>query len=188
MKKLNSNQLKVLLDKYFAGSTTLQEEAILFKYFTEGTSVNDEFMSYRSQFMLFKDSERTVPELSDIQSKMSDFIDDQIVNKRRTLNGRQLRRLLVAASVALLAGVTYLFIYHNQKFKTGDTFTDPQIAYNEAQKTLMYISQKFQSGIRPLSNIEKINAGKEQLIEIERIDIGKGVLETFNYTKSDNSK
>ena len=60
------------------------------------------------------------------------------------------------AALFLVAVGSYLF-FTNYKKEPKDTFDDPQIAYNETMKILNEVSQKINKGAKPLTEIKKLN-------------------------------
>jgi hypothetical protein len=96
---------------------------------------------------------------------------------------------MIAASIALIVGISGLLIYNAQNRASKDTFSDPRLAYLETQRTLLYISNKMNKGIEPLSNISKINTGTEELRNLGKIDKSLGMLNLVSFVnKSSNLK
>jgi hypothetical protein len=100
-----------------------------------------------------------------------------------------LLRYLVAASFALAIVLSGIFFLRSERDEITDTFTDPQLAYAETQKTLLFISQKMNEGMKPLDNISKINTGASQLKNLEKMDKSLGMLNLVSFiNQSSNMK
>ena len=95
----------------------------------------------------------------------------------------------IVLAVALMMGIAGVIVYQTKINNVKDTFTDPQLAYNETQKTLLYVSQKMNKGIEPLANISKINTGTNKLKTLEKIDQSLGMLNLVSFiNRSSNLK
>jgi hypothetical protein len=69
-----------------------------------------------------------------------------------------------------MIGLAGIFLYQRSSSKATDTYTDPKLAYLETQKALLYVSEKMNKGIKPLSNVAKINSATSQLKSLEKMD------------------
>ncbi|MBN1791863.1 MAG: hypothetical protein JW830_15290 [Bacteroidales bacterium] len=173
---MDINQVKLLLTKYFDGETTLEEERMLQGYFSDETEIPDELITYRQQFMLLSSSARTEYDTGKLDLRISEMIDNLDAAMPEQGRSKALFRYLAAASIILMLGVSGILIYQARSNAVRDTYSDPQIAYQEAQRALMYVSQKMNKGIDPLSNVSKINAGTEQLKVLQKMDESMGML------------
>jgi hypothetical protein len=173
---MDINQIKQLLIKYFDGVTTLEEERMLRRYFTEENEIPGELDTYRQQFLLISETSNEKPDTSELELRISEQIENQAIALQPASYQKRLYRYLAAASVAVLIGVSGFLIYQNLKPGAKDTYTDPKLAYNEAQKALLYVSQKMNKGIEPLSNVSKITAGTDKLKSLEKMDESMGML------------
>ncbi len=172
---MDINQVKLLLTKYFDGETTLEEEKMLQGYFSDET-VPDELITYRQQFMLLTSSARTEHDTGQLDLRISEMIDHLDAAVPKQGRSKSMYQYLAAASIVLMLGVSGILIYQARSSAVTDTYADPKIAYQEAQRALMYVSQKMNKGIDPLSNVSKINAGTEQLKALEKMDESMGML------------
>ena len=173
---MDINQLKNLLTRYFEGNTTLEEERYLHRYFATEDNIPVELVTYRDQFMIIREVADDRPDTAPLMHRIGEMIAADRVSMPQSSARRTIVRFLVAASVTLLVGVSALFILHERKPAARDTYSDPQLAYNEAQKALLYISQKMNKGIEPLSNVAKINTGTDKLRSLEKMDESLGML------------
>jgi len=186
---MDISQIKHLLAKYFEGNTTLEEEKVLQAHFTEEREIAADLLPLKNQFMLFQTGRDFKFDIVTLESKIAgqiDALDQQIKAVPQRLN---ISRFLIAASVALMMGIAGVIVYQTKINNVKDTFTDPQLAYNETQKTLLYVSQKMNKGIEPLANISKINTGTNKLKTLEKIDQSLGMLNLVSFiNRSSNLK
>lgn len=146
---MDYNNIKRLLDKYWAGETSLAEEQLLKDYFN-GNHVAPDLEQYKVLFVYFgkaaqKQSEQTFEGLKK--------------------EGTTIRRLIppkwvAAASVVLIAAASFLDysnlqgdaietdVVVNEKLLAEDTYKDPEEAYKEAKAALMLISKGLNKGIQ----------------------------------------
>lgn len=102
---MDFNKIKALLDQYFEGETSLQEEALLQQYF-RGSDVHPSLQSYQPLFQLFdKERERKLDAAFDArllaQLKSNETPRIRVVSMRTWM-------LRVAAVLVLAAGVWWL--------------------------------------------------------------------------------
>lgn len=149
---METNKIAELLQAFFNGESTIEEERTLETYFKSG-NVAEEFMEYAAYFNGI--SELTnVTDDGNIEEEVMDFILEN--ENREKTRYRWLWQTVtgIAASVIIILG-GFLFYQQQQKpFK--DTFDDPKEAYAYAQQTLQFVGGKYNKGIAGLSNFEKL--------------------------------
>ncbi len=149
-------EIKILVEKYFEGETSLQEEALLSDYFN-GVDVVAELKQYQPLFQFFK-GEKTVV--------LSEKATEKILatpKPTRHLNilrggGRSKGLWWRAAAAVLIIGVSSYFIANrfegfktkrlaeNSRIKVYDETDDAQKAYDEVQAALKLVSKKMKKG------------------------------------------
>jgi hypothetical protein len=150
-------ELKRLIEKYYSGMSTEEDEKALRTYFIEniappGYEAEKEIFSFYMKAI-------EVPEPSaDFEAEIFRAIDSTDGRGRSTKVRRFLVPLLSAAASLLILAGSYLFFVH--KATPEDTFTDPQLAYAETMKILMDVSTQINRGTRPLKHVGKINEMK----------------------------
>jgi hypothetical protein len=138
---MDYNKVKELLDKYWEGETTLEEEQVLKNYFNS-TNVAADFEQFKPLFVYFKKEKS-------LTSKQS-FVHLTQLSRVRPLIPKW---LMAAASILLfiVGGLSYnydtvLTVKEDTKL-IADTYKDPQEAYKEAKAALMLISKGLNKGI-----------------------------------------
>jgi len=149
---METSKIEKLLRNYFNGESTTEEERELESYFRSG-NVAEEFREYTEFFNGISELS-TNPDDSNIEEEVMDFILENEHNEKtkyrwlwRTVTG-------IAASVIIVLG-GFLFYQQQQKPFT-DTFKDPKEAYAYAQKTLRFVSGKYNKGLAQLSDFNKL--------------------------------
>lgn len=153
---MKEERLKELIDKYYSGYSSPEEEEELRRYFkgevtVPGYEVEKEIFS---GFAFLSDS---VPSTSgELENVILRSIDDY--EKRREKRSATLRILIpagIAATLLLALGIRFFF---SGKSEPADTYKDPIIAYAETVKILHQVSEKLNRGTKALGTLGRINS------------------------------
>lgn len=162
---MEEEKLKKLLEKYYSGETTDDDERLLKDFFSDRKA--DGFDADRALFSALSDLDRIPESSSDYESRILNAITSSDGQKSMSIfSGHYVSLIGIAAAFLLLIGSYFLFIY---KAEPKDTFSDPQIAYAETMKILREVSVKFNKGkaeLKPLTRMS--NATKLGLETLDR--------------------
>jgi len=147
---METKEIKKLLQRYFDGITTENEEDILKSYF-KSDNVVKEFEGYSQFFMGF--SELSASTHKNIEAEIMDHIMEHEAEEKKGYSRLFLTITGIAASLIIIIG-SILLKQQQKQFK--DTFDNPDVAYAYATETLAYVSEKYSSGIEELSHFEKV--------------------------------
>jgi hypothetical protein len=171
---MNREQIKALLEKYYNGETSLEEEKLLRNYFTVN-EVDEEFAEDKAIFIFATEEAKRTNQLPDLGNEIWNIIE-----KNENINRLKNRKLVhyslsIAASIAIL--VLSFFFVQNENHKQNaitfnDTYDNPELAYLQAKEALLYVSSKLNSGTEHLKLIQKINKGKDELILLSTFNQG----------------
>ncbi|MBI5914014.1 MAG: hypothetical protein HY842_01440 [Bacteroidetes bacterium] len=152
--------MKALIEKYFEGETTLEEEARLRSYFNSG-QVDEALKEYQPMFRFFA-SERKISVSGGFDEALLQKLEPQAnVVKMRTWPRHLLR--IAAVGAVLVAALVFL-----QKPNNGQSqqvavdwskyeITDEQVAYDETVKALRLLSSKLKKGSKKAADeVEKM--------------------------------
>ncbi len=183
-------KVRKMLDRFYQGETSLEEEQWLQEYLSS-TAVPEELLADKELFKAFEGTEESISVPRDLNSKILETIDRE---EHRQLKSRRISLYslsgLAAGLLALIA--VYVFFLRTDepaqltRNQVTDTYEDPMDAYQEAKKTLAYVSGKLNTGtseIRhmqqvsktttdPLRSLSKINKGSRELVllgELQRV-------------------
>ncbi|MEY4937080.1 MAG: hypothetical protein RIS64_3439 [Bacteroidota bacterium] len=143
---MNSEQIKILIEKYFEGETSLEEEAQLSAYFNSD-GVGEDLKTYQSLFAFFKMEKQIVLPEKMQKAKVVAFDFRKVLKISR-----------IAAILVLAVGSFWWFnkqkIVQNDttiaavihKNDLNDTEESPEIAYQKAKAALMLVSSKMKRG------------------------------------------
>jgi len=177
----NIKEIRKILGRFYAGETTLEEERILQEYFSSA-SIPEELLTERDLFRSLEPAGNHVAVPESLNKKILGVIDQLEKKEVRT------RRISVFALSGLAAGLLVVIALYTGYFKSGqskriasqeltDTYDNPADAYEEAKKTLAYVSTKLNTGTSeleyvkkvtkttsdPLKSLSKINKGSKEL-------------------------
>lgn len=116
LQQIAQKEIQIVVNKYFEGETTLEEEASLQEYFNSG-NVAPELQKYQALFAFIKEEKET---------RTSQGFESQVLAKIKgnsaglRVVSRRYQFLRVAAGVALLVGM-FFFIQNNLNNKTNIT-------------------------------------------------------------------
>ncbi len=159
---MNSKKAEVLLEKYFNGETDLQEELELKEFFdSKGSSHPDaDYFNY-----LRDKKEVTLPD-QDFDEKILTLINETPAKAKVRSISRSY--WYVAASLALLISVSIIFKNRIIKESTPqpvmvqvDTFDDPEKAFEETKKALLFLSSKLNESSEYATKFSKFEQSQE---------------------------
>jgi len=178
-------RIKALLEKYYKGETSKEEEKILQKYFSE-KDVADELEADKDIFLYQLHDQNVSEEIPDISDEIWESIHSQEDYKSKKNNKLIYISLRIAAGIAIL--VASYFLVNNQAFRSNgtmmvDTYEDPELAYEQAKETLLYVSTMLNNGANHLEPMQNLNKGTQKLNTISTFNKG---LEELNPIKKYN--
>ncbi|MCP4313242.1 MAG: hypothetical protein GY790_18440 [Bacteroidetes bacterium] len=182
--------VRKMLERFYQGESTLEEEMWLQDYLSS-TTVPEEFLADQELFKAFEGTTESISIPRDLNAKILSTIDreEQSQLKMRRISLYSLSGL--AAGLLALVAVYVFFLRTDGPIllagqQATDTYDDPIEAYEEARKTLAYVSGKLNTGTSemrhmqqvtkttadPLKSLSKINKGSRELVllgELQRI-------------------
>ena len=181
---MENERIKYLIDKYYKGLSTEEEELELKDLLSLDNS--PEYDTEREILGYYDSCERIPDPSSDFEKRIKAAITEEeskkaeppvvlkkveVVERANEEEKEEEKETItmdtpynpwkkvlwtnVAALVLAIVG-SYLF-FTNYKKEPKDTFDDPQIAYAETMKILNEVSQKINKGAKPLTEIKKLN-------------------------------
>jgi hypothetical protein len=152
---MNNEEISKLVRKFYDGVSTDEEEKYLRALFS-GEQTPEGFETEK-EFILFCMSRGHVEGPSPgFEEKILKRVDDSHIKSFETKSGKYLLPLIssVAAAIILMIG-TYFFLENRSGYK--DTFSDPEIAYNETMRILMDVSVRLNKGTNALEPVSKLS-------------------------------
>ena len=151
---MSEEELKRLIEKYYNGESTEEEEIALKVFFRKG-NVPEGFDAEKEIFSYYAESQ-DVPEPSiDFEARILAGIDAS----ERERGSQNVRRYLIpilsaAAGILILTGSYFFFM---KRAESVDTFADPAIAYAETIKILRDVSSQLNHSAQVLEPVGKMS-------------------------------
>jgi len=150
---MEENKLKELLDKYYDGVTSSEEELELKTYFS-GNNVLPGYEAEKEIFSYYSGMEKIIVPFADFEMRIIKSVDDleriKLINNKRK---RYITLFSVAATILIMIGSWFFFLREREP---ADTFSDPSLAYAETMKILTNVSVKINMGkeaLKPVFNL-----------------------------------
>lgn len=163
---MDYNKLRLLLDKYFEGNTSEEEETHL-KKLLESHDIPSEFNDEKTLFATFSQMKEESGADESLNSEISEMIARHDLKQNRPLS---ILRWVSVAAAALLILAVINFMYNGKPGNTRDTFTDREQAYDAAKQVLSFIAQTINSEGSKLSEMQLINESMSAVNELSVID------------------
>ena len=156
---MKTTEIKQLLQIYFNGESSLEDERKLEAYF-QSDEVAEELAEYAEFFGGISELTIAVDD-STIEEDVMDFILENEHKEKTKYLGMWKMVTGIAASIIIVLG-GFLF-YQQQQKPFNDTFENPEQAYAYAQQTLQFVSGKYSKGFAQFPNFEKLQKANEPL-------------------------
>lgn len=166
---MKTEYIQKLLDAYYNGESTKDDENILMKYF-RSDEVAPELEDERTVFLQLSDSVDEVPFNPMLGSKLDALITDLATQEEKTAISNRVPTtnkkkyvlfwaVSAAACIAILFSIGFFIINKNDvqqpnvvaQTELKDTFSDPDEAYAEAEKALLLVSKNLNKGLDQLA-------------------------------------
>lgn len=156
---MESPKTKILLEKYWAGNSSVEEEAELKRLFKNGIPQED-----KKYEVLFSYSET----ISQQENKFDlDFLDEVIKKKKSSPTVFRLKKWnMWATSVAASILIVVLSVSYQWKDLTPVTAENNQTntAYEQTLYALTYLSEKLNKGNASIYELSSFDKAKKQVI------------------------
>ncbi|MBC7642333.1 MAG: hypothetical protein H7174_08345 [Flavobacterium sp.] len=140
--------IETLLERYFDGDTTLEQEKQLTNYFC-GSNVAQNLKQYQPMFQFFN------------QQKTGVF-NQEIKLK----SSNKIIWFSIAASIVLLVGLGTFYYMNNEQINPGEglgSYQSPEVAFQETQIALQMLSNNVNVGINSVAYINEYQITKNKI-------------------------
>jgi hypothetical protein len=161
---MDSKNIEQLLDKYWNCETTLEEEEQLRAFFSGG-GVPDSMKETAELFRFFYTEQKRAI----IQENFEPAVTKQLKTRR---GGKMISMISftniarIAAGLLVVVAATFFIRQEVRKAyppATEDTYTDPQVAFEETKKALMMISNSFGKAKKEASKMKIFNEAEKKI-------------------------
>jgi hypothetical protein len=175
---MNLHEIEKLLEKYFEGEASLSEEKLLRDFFASG-DVPQRWKNLEGYFSFI---------IQEQDQHLEDADFDKMV--MAAVKGNNLAPLVdlhrpwiywiagIAASLLILIAVFVKFDPFSKSIE--NTYKDPQTAYVEARRILLYVSSKFNKGTSKLEPVTTLETGLKELKPVAAFNQGLNEVSRLN--------
>jgi len=157
--------LEILLDKYFDGESTLEEEMQIKCFFKDQSNLPDELKQTKAMFDFF-------------QKESAHKLEQELIFIKNTHKSKpdKTRKILylitsVAASILLLFSIfTYINKPNSPKvyaYVNGKPIMDEELAKQETEKALLLVSKNLNEGSKSLKHLSTFSKAEDIVTHIE---------------------
>jgi hypothetical protein len=179
-------QIKALLEKFYEGATSSEEEAELRDYFST-EQVPEELQADRELFVCMASAGEPVEVPADLNTRIISALSEAEHAESRS------RRIGIYSFSALAAGLLIIFSVYmgflredQTRVMTQYAIEDPERAYEEAKKALEFVSLKWNDGTAQLGNLQQVNKTMETVSTMNKLSSGSRELNLLgNLRKAD---
>lgn len=152
-----TENIRMLLEKFYDGLTTETEEKTLHDYFRQGNDVAEELKEEQLFFRAMQPEDCPVPvALGERLARQINQWNTVEKTARRSSQRASLRWITAAAASLLLVVSVSVFVYHGQgkaQQPPQDTYTNQEDAYAQTSKALLKFSKSLNKGIEKAQEI-----------------------------------
>ncbi len=163
---METKEVKQLLQQYFDGNSSVEDEKLLMEYFQSG-DIADEVKEYAEFFGGITELAGS-NEDSKFQDDIMDYILEQEHNEKKKYRVMWQMVTGIAASIIIILGGVLFYEQQQQPFE--DTFDNPEEAYAYATKTLKFVGSKYNVGVNQLASIQKLNESVQPLAKVSTLE------------------
>lgn len=161
--RMDLHEVKRLLEKYWQTETTLEEEEQLRAFFAQG-DVPTELKNEADLFGFFQ-AEKT--------KALTENFESTVTKQLRKRQGGKLISMVgwgnlarIAAGIVVVVAATFLIRQEVRKSypkEVVDTYTDPQMAFEETKRALQMISNSFGKAKKEASKMQMLNDAEKKI-------------------------
>ena len=160
----NIEEVKALLEKYYSGLTSLQEDKLLRKYFAR----NDVPICFQADMHLFQSDNDSLMSSDSIliEQEMLHTINrfDKLHKKQKEKKFKIYSAWAAAASIIVVIVTTWFVIQDSTvSNQVVDTYADPYIAMQETQRVLALVGSKINVARNEMKSLDKFKMPVELL-------------------------
>ena len=152
---MDSKQVELIIDKYWAGNTSLEEEKQL-QVFFKSNDVPPHMEMYKDLFVS--------PELA-IHPKLDKQFDAELISRisEDQISSKWTMFKVAAIALILLIASISVFQIDTKPVFAEDTFESPEEALEETKKAFILIAEAMNKGEQPVNMLSKLDQTNEKI-------------------------
>jgi hypothetical protein len=173
---MDLKRIRNLLDRYYDGQSSPQEEQELRHFFRQATRLPADLRSEQEWFAAYDQMAAETPDAGFEERLMAGVLQTGDKTGRRMVRSRRLfYAVSVAASLLIILTTLWLTISDHPlrvNRQLADTYTSPDEAYAEAKQTLYMVSDMLNRGTANLQNLGKLSQGMQPMQSLKAMEKG----------------
>jgi hypothetical protein len=177
---MKKEELDILLDKYYSGTTSEEEEELLRTFFISA-EVLPGYETEAEIFRYMKDASAVPEPSADLDSRIIIALDNSLKKSKITSLRRRYSTLSGIAAGILIIIASWFFL--DRINESADTFDDPEMAYAAAVNILYEVSGRLNKGLQTIEPVARMNTGPlEKIGEFEKsVDLAGRELQSLDH-------
>jgi hypothetical protein len=165
---MDYQNINEILEKYFEGNTTQEEENLIREYFLK-TDLPVEHQYLKKMFHYFNEAKINSKPDFNVNAELNSIIDNQWKKESKIRFNRILKWSSSVAAIFIL-GIGIFHYYSKPSVKVKDTFSNPDQAYIETKRALLYVSNCMNKNTSNLKYLAQIDKSYKKLSKIGEMD------------------
>ncbi len=158
---MNRSLLDKLLDKYYRGATSGEEEKMLLDLLSREDLPRQYFEDRMLIAGIYGDEDIPEPPAG-LNARILEAIDGS-EKERRIGHNKRLLYGAMSAAAGILVIISFWFVFNNRGTQFEDTYQDPRLAYNETVEVLYRVSANLNKGRESMSGLSVIAETKSKM-------------------------
>jgi hypothetical protein len=160
---MDLHEIEKLLEKYWQAETSLEEEQKLREFFG-GTNIPSSLKKEAGLFGFFQNEK---------EKTLATNFEGSVTKKLQTRREGKVRIMIsfgnmarIAAGIVVVVAATFLIRQEIRKSypkEIQDTYTDPQMAFEETKRALQMISNSFGKAKKEASKMQMLNEAEKKI-------------------------
>lgn len=153
---MKETDIKILLERFYEGTTTLEEEKILSEFLLQNDNISPVFEPDKKLFKALNGINEQTPS-QEFENNIESFIDNLDNQSRKTvpiwsIGWKKTASIAAAVIVMIASGISYN--NYETRQKNAMSLSQEQV-YNEAERALVLLSQNLNKGVSKVDIAEK---------------------------------
>ena len=167
---MNIREIELLIDRYYSGETSLQEEEVLRKFFC-GTNVPDHLLKHAPMFVWMKEQHDLTIGNPDFDKMLTAKLIAAGADENRQISwfkSRTFSSVMLAASVTLLIGILSVLQFRGKDIESAIHQQDTEIIYAQTTMILGFVSHNLNTGLQELVKVAEFEKATRNLEQFHK--------------------
>ena len=154
---MDLKQVENILEKYWEGTSSLEEELLLRDFFSYG-EVPDHLAVYKEVFLT-----NEIPLNPALGKQFDDELLSKIVTAPKESTGWTMFKIAAIGLVLIIASISVFKADTKNQVSAEDTFSNPEEALAETKKAFILIAEAMNKGEQPVQNLTLLDKTNEKI-------------------------